>query len=121
MTSFAWRALIELAERLFAVDADEAICRTVINRAYYAAFNVARDTVERSGHVPNLHAHYHVWRWFNRPEATLPMKRLGQIGSRLSSVRTKADYEADTTLTGGDARLALRDARRLIDTLSEGH
>lgn len=118
MTPFAWRSLLDLAERLLVYDPDDAVIRTVINRAYYAAFNVARDIVEQSEQVPNLRAHNRVWRWFARHESGPPMERLGQIGFRLSNLRRQADYEAEAMLTVADAQHAMREARHLVDSLS---
>jgi len=121
MTPFDFRLLLDLAERLLADDSDEAVVRTVINRIYYPAFNVARDVVSQSEQVSHHRAHNHVWRWYVHHEAGLPMERLGQIGFRLSRLRRQADYDATATLTVRDARRALGAARRLIHDISAIH
>jgi len=121
MTPFDFRLLLDLAERLLTDDSDEAIVRTVINRIYYAAFNVAREVVAQDEQVSNHRVHDRVWRWYVDHDAGLPMERLGHIGFRLSRMRRQADYDATATLTVRDARRALRAARRLIESISEIH
>ena len=105
MTPFDWRFFLQLADWLderLATDAtipgDEAGPRTVISRAYYAAFHVARAFVDgqvRAGDLlwPGTHRSIHdkVWEALKaHPDSTIV--DLANKGERLKQLRTEADY-----------------------------
>lgn len=115
--SFNWAELVALAERWDALGpVDEATERAIISRAYYGAFNSARDRLGAriSG---NISIHFQVIQAYKASNDKLERT----VGSWLDSLRrqrVKADYEADFNPRGAGKR-ALTEARKVLDKLSQ--
>lgn len=58
---FDWDEFFALAERLDMEGADEATQRTIISRAYYAAYHAASAFVRAKGLLRVSHSHATVW------------------------------------------------------------
>ena len=88
---FDWRAYRDLAESL-AQQGSEASRRSAISRAYYAAFNVAREFLEWEADekIRDEGAHATVWR---RPrKGGRSRKPVGMAGKGLQYDRENSDY-----------------------------
>ncbi len=91
---FSWASYLDFARTVAAwPDADEAALRSVISRAYYAAFHATKDLLlARGDAIPRKDAHSAVWTRckFHRGRE---LKPIGRDGFRLLRCRVKADYE----------------------------
>jgi len=103
-----------LARNLYkdALPLDSALARTCINRAYYAAFLVARDASKNKSESSMIHTqiidHY--------------KKKNRQIGNKLSDLfirRKKADYSLGDTITNRDSGIALNQAKEILEALGK--
>ncbi len=111
---FDWQQFLVYAQSVDLQSASEAALRTVVSRAYYAAYWKARRRVERQHFVvPRQNAHQEVWdRYASVKNADgTPLKELGES---LKSKRANADYEAKPPIKPRDAELAIADAADLI-------
>jgi uncharacterized protein (UPF0332 family) len=93
----------ELAGEITAASGEEAKNRSAVSRAYYAAFNKAREVLEvKDGlTVPKQNTHQYVISQFQNNSSPCRQK----IGNRLRvlrSYRNQADYENKFTLTAKD-------------------
>ncbi len=117
MTEFDWSAYLDVAERLYAEDADEATLRTCISRAYYATFHAARRHVRQHVDVPRPHAHRFVWRWYTAHSSS-NLRNLGHLGLRLSQLRNGADYDGTIHPSPREVREVLDRAAGFLTTLA---
>lgn len=110
---------LSLADRLLSEAADEVIQRLAINRAYYAAFLVAREyIVQRDGAANPPRGR----RWGSHEQVIFSVgivpdpsaRSIRKTLFRLKRLRTSADYDLDYTNASEDVARALRDARRVI-------
>ena len=121
MTPFDWRGFLELADWLdqrldddATVPGDDAGHRTVVSRAYYAAFHVARAFVDahvRDGSLQwpatRRSLHDKVWEALTtHPDPAVTA--LANKGERLKQYRTEADY----SLAPNKGRGAIADQAR---------
>lgn len=116
---FDWADYLTLADELASRTGDEAAERTAVNRAYYAAFGVARRHLIRSGvAIPRIGAaHTHVWTSFHdTPDLT--QRRIANLGRRLLRRRRRADYDDPYPALSADAPLAVAWARRVLTDLA---
>lgn len=93
---FDWQEFLNLAENLLLTNTDAAR-RTAISRAYYSAFNVARERAERNNCAfaadEDGGMHKKCWSVYRRgPDPNC--KQLGIDGSRLAELRVRADYKS---------------------------
>jgi uncharacterized protein (UPF0332 family) len=115
------RDFIALAGRLAAVSAaDEAAFRTVVGRAYYGAFHVARSFLVELGFPPvgNANVHGFVRRYLSgsgHPEACLAASELGD----LQMARNRADYNLEDPHVASRAYaiLCVERAHRVVSLL----
>jgi uncharacterized protein (UPF0332 family) len=117
---FDWLSLLEYAEERVACRS-QFMRRLVINRAYYAAFHVARGGLRDLG-VADADARFHrrLWRHFERASGAAPgqsraWQMIGEIGAGLHAERTRADYESHATWSADDCARIVADARSLVD------
>jgi hypothetical protein len=114
------REYLELAKQVRSLPRSEGNDRAAIGRAYYAAFLVTREYIERSRVV----AHPPVGkRWGSHETVIFTVGAIRAPGVRgvqkrlfrLKKLRTLADYDLHYAHAERDAGRALRDAERVID------
>ena len=118
--AFDFAELYALASWLHATQTEphaEAIKRTIIGRAYYAALICARDftgatTIGPQGHKMVVNA------------LKLRNSRAGNNLDTLRQIRHKADYEASASISDRDVGIALRNALIVLNatgkTIADG-
>lgn len=122
--SFDWQKYLYLAKELAGnpvknMESDEAKVRSSISRAYYAAFNIAKDFAFNSSQPPDRDAennHREIRVWF-QSRTNKQYKRIGVDLNRLRISRNKADYERDMGLLKGSKEAndhALKTAERIV-------
>ncbi len=112
--SFDWIHFISLAQILYR-DAHrlgdrEACLRSVISRAYYGAFGLAREKAVREGGVRLSHTsedHGKIIRFF-RKSTDRDYQKIGLALDRLRQQRNKADYEGQFPDLEQQTKLALK-------------
>jgi hypothetical protein len=107
-----------LAGRLAAAsNPTEATCRTVISRAYYGAFHIARRALEDIG-VKVGSNHGHVWRLLQVSGDEI-VEDAGDMLTGLHSERVHADYHLDSGERADivAARLAVEKAQEIVRLL----
>ena len=117
---FDWMSLLEYAEER--IDCrSQFMRRLVINRAYYAAFHVARSGLRHLG-VADADSRFHrqLWSHFERARGAAPhearaWRMIGEIGAHLHAQRTRADYESGAVWSAGDCARVVADARSLVN------
>jgi uncharacterized protein (UPF0332 family) len=90
--AFEWEDYLVLAEDL-STDNDEAALRSAVSRAYYAAFNIARDFLSINGFVVSENkasVHHEVWNEYERRGDT--WATVYKYGDALKKQRRDADY-----------------------------
>jgi uncharacterized protein (UPF0332 family) len=119
---FAWRELLDIADALAELKlrvSQEALFRSAISRAYYAAFGTARAQagILRASTRKSAAEHGEL--------ATFYAKRFGDDGeqiaallNRMRTFRNAADYDATFDDAGAICEITLRDAHELIDLLA---
>lgn len=120
--SFNWSDYHRLAENLLnnphPPDLEEAICRSAISRAYYAAFWAAREIAAREG-APLIQGggdHGVVKRYFKQHREDTCYK-IGVALERLLNNREKADYKALETINRKLAQASVKDAAFVLETI----
>jgi uncharacterized protein (UPF0332 family) len=74
----------------------EAEWRSAVTRAYYAAFHVARDLLQRCGFVVPQGEQAHAYLWLSLSNSNHPdVKLAGGDLNYLRSLRNRADYDLD--------------------------
>jgi hypothetical protein len=116
--SFDWTGFLGLADEL-ALRAEEAAKRTAISRAYYFAFNLAYARAERTAGPKPRDKSFHEWCWNKYIQSTdMRCRQIGLSGSRLKSLRVKADYKPNDGPRIADAvARAIADARSISGDL----
>ncbi len=113
------RDYLALTARSLAEFFDEATQRSAINRAYYAAFLVAREYVDQRGGTANP-PRGRRWGSHERVIFSIGMvrhpaaKRIRRSLFDLKKLRTSADYDLGYTDAGNDVAKALQDAAEVI-------
>ncbi|MGB5098432.1 MAG: hypothetical protein WBN82_11030 [Porticoccaceae bacterium] len=115
--AFDWAEFLAFSERLYArADRDEATERTIISRAYYSAFGIARTQLgDRVAGRQSIHKKV-IDTYKNSDD-----RNERQLGSKLDSLRlrrVKADYETNYTPENNTER-ALQEARGILRQLGE--
>ena len=95
---FDWHAYLRLSRLLAAAGRflkSEAVLRTSISRAYYAAFCVARNRLaheEQKDPDKIIYKHSKVWKAYKN-SSNKGSQSIGKIGVRLKRKRENADYQ----------------------------
>ncbi|MEO8905502.1 MAG: HEPN domain-containing protein [Polyangiaceae bacterium] len=108
-----------MAEKL-AADGGDSQLRSAISRAYYSAFNTARQFLQRESiSVPkDGQAHDFVWKQLKQPGRTRLLLGAGNNGERLKARRTKADYRDEFTGLESESKQAIDEARQILKALA---
>lgn len=117
---FDWGTFLDLAEKL-AGESDESCQRSAVSRSYYAAFCSARNFLhDEKTYIPRNSGvdHKKVWDHFQR-SSNKDRKRIGQYGSSLKKMRTKADYVNEWSRLHVSIVHAPRKARAILSDLQK--
>lgn len=116
--SFDWSNYLHLAKSL-STALDEASQRSSISRAYYAAFNIARQYVMQNhpgADIPNDgRAHEKVWQELKK--GVRQEKAAAVNGERLKQSRGNADYKQIGLSLPADVTTAIAWAESIINNL----
>jgi hypothetical protein len=119
------RVLLRVAATLDKT-AGEASKRSVINRAYYAAFGEASEYAGRRGYTRagGGPPHRRVWEFVAQIEDGDRRRRARRLavsshGQILQELREKADYRLGTTIGRDEPAEARRYAKRIIEELDQ--
>jgi hypothetical protein len=90
---FDWREFLIIAHEL-RTDQRESAQRTCLGRAYYYVYNLGLEMAQQMRWPkPRRSLHKALWGWCQRhPDENI--KQLGNIGSRMHSLRIDSDYKA---------------------------
>ena len=121
--NFDWSTYLAVARHLlsapFATEHQEAVLRSSISRAYYAAFCIARNYVRRAIPVPHTgQAHAVVWDYLRNqddPRAQLVARK----GVRLKTHRRKADYDDEVVGLRALAEQGIRLSQEVIRSIGK--
>ena len=100
------------------INSGEVRRRTIISRAYYAAYHKAQDSAKNLGYLydPNAGAGIHehlIWFFKRYPDSNF--QYAGRLLSTLRTRRTEADYWLRNAPSPTDAREAIEEAEHLMD------
>ncbi len=117
--SFDWQHYLELAEYMNTTvsefPCEEAGCRTIASRAYYAVYRAARKYIWAADGVC-LFEHWKVQEHLKRVPANRARCRIGLQLTRLHQIRKKADYDDDLhELPTNMASKALSQAKKISE------
>lgn len=118
MPLFDWTKYLDLAKNL-STSSEEALLRSAISRAYYAAFNQARDyCISHDIYIPrSTDSHQVVWNAFLGQGRHL--RGVHKNGDLLRARRVKADYEADPiTRLSDEVKQAIHESELVLSYLS---
>jgi len=105
----------------FGASRDEASVRSVVSRAYYAAFNCAKAYVFAKGWTLRRRKipHGDVWALFQHRERTQAERDVGDVGMSLMDDRQEADYEPTAPQCSQKVcDNALKAARQILENLN---
>lgn len=131
--SFEWQYYLRLAQRLyselqgssngdtFSSHETEALCRTVVSRAYYAVYCLARNYAqEHDGYESHGNDHRELQNHFTQNTSLKLKCRIGNQLRQLHQSRIKADYFDELTESAiNSASKALSQASRIHDNLKD--
>ena len=111
---FDGRSFFHVGEYLLPHISDEAVARTVVGRAYYAAFHAGRALAERTGHplARGPAGHRQLGERLAKIEPAV-----AEDLNRLRRLRNEADYDTTMTDPQSAAVIAMDLARAVIDSL----
>lgn len=118
---FRWTDYLTLASALAKVGkCGEAAQRSVISRAYYAAFHVAMGLLTRNGFQPRRTGddHHRVWRAYREGKGTgRERKQIARMGFGLLYDRVESDYRMPFQRGRVEDKVqeALMTARHIVD------
>ncbi len=117
---FNWANYLKLADNLLEQD-NEAAFRSAVSRAYYAAYNRARQKLIEEGLTYRADPsepskHKAVWDDY-RNTADNTRRKVGNDGDRLRRSRAEADYNASTSVTQTHARIRVNNAKELYTSI----
>jgi hypothetical protein len=108
---FDWREFLIIAHGL-RTDPRESAQRTCLGRAYYYVFSLGLEMARQMGwSKPQRSVHTALWKWCERHSDT-NIKRLGNLGFRMHSLRIDSDYRACPL---SDAQAVQKQLRRARD------
>lgn len=100
---------------------DESRRRAAISRAYYAAFNVAKQFAESQDvHIDTFGkgGHARVWDAYTQDNPLSDdLKFLTTVGHRLKRLRVRADYEGDARVGQSELKRGISEAEKIINKL----
>jgi uncharacterized protein (UPF0332 family) len=116
---FTWYDFLDLADRITKISFDnieEAKCRTIISRAYYACYHKALDLLKEKYHfVPSgEHKHKEVLdtlRYYN--------SSLADEFSNLLDDRTTADYTVEKRIDIKKAKMVVLQSKQVFTAIKE--
>jgi len=118
MPLFDWSNYLALAKDL-SESSDEAVLRSAISRAYYAAFNQAKDYCLSHDIYIARHTDSHQVVWNAFLERGRLSKGIQHNGDLLKKKRVQADYEADPIPRLSDvAKQAIHECELVLSYLS---
>lgn len=95
----------------------EACARTIVNRAYYAAYLATREAIRSAYGNPRFDVgHTALAKAFSKDSDT-DVAKIGQRLDTLRILRSTADYHPDRTVDINTARLRVRDAQFILTAL----
>lgn len=100
-------SLVDYAQSLFGKNMNEVTRRTVVNRAYYGAFLVARDLAgitQKRGVHQKVIDHY-----------LMQSNSIGNQLKTLRNLRNQADYSMNSTIVYQDTDLCCKTAKKVIE------
>lgn len=121
--SFSWSHYLNLAQELAEISGKpsnkEAKLRAALSRAYYAAFNIARDHLRyKEGRtIPADDAHWYIINQFKNSRDKIRVD-IGFELDRLRRLRNRADYDSDFVLLPRQTQKAVKDAEKVISKLT---
>lgn len=115
--SFNWIAFLDFSKGLQGKN-DEAACRTVVSRSYYAAFHTSRIFLEShfSYQLPQKDIHKAVMVEMTQKE-DLKISKMGRQLERLRRKRNEADYKDNASINSKTAEAAIVEAEGIINDL----
>lgn len=100
---------------------DESRRRAAISRAYYAAYNVAKEFAEMQGvHIDTYSkgGHANVWNAYTQDsQLSDTLASLTKDGHRLKRLRVRADYEGDVRVGQSELERGIGQAEKIINKL----
>lgn len=111
-----WAGYLALAERL-SHEQEEASLRSAVSRAYYSAYNTARQQVCAKEPMFSFRDddHWKVWEWYSKQPGR--GAQVQTIGQALRSLRNRADYDRLSNYKA-EAESAVRKAKQLLMLLA---
>ncbi len=118
--AFRWEEYFELAKKINETFKGEAARRTVISRAYYSMFCLARDCIGYKNAVKikgwEDSVHKKVIRELKRKNYD-DFKKAGRKLDSLRQLRIVSDYDTDTEITKKDVEFAISLAKEIYNLL----
>jgi len=110
--AFDWIEYLNLATEL-STHPDEASQRTAVSRAYYFAYNIAKDRAiaNQYSQPEDGSSHDNLWALYNRNSSSDGCKRLALLGGRMKRKRVIADYRQHFSRINEELAGVLEDAR----------
>lgn len=123
---FEWIQFLRLAQRMkgYAYDVPTPECenRTITNRAYYGAYNLAKAYIDevspshfRDGHP----THSNVRDWFRGKHDDEDLKQIGRLLSKSYNRRHAADYNADSKSFADESAKVIYWAEQIVRTIRD--
>lgn len=103
---------------------NETRCRTVIGRAYYAAYHALSQAAVTAGYRYTTEnnrppgSHENLIHWCRSQPAVPALKMAGRILADIKTWRVRADYKLTDPVTYDNALVCLDNAQALIDDLA---
>jgi uncharacterized protein (UPF0332 family) len=123
---FEWSSVLDLAEELAGRDATsevaEAAWRAGASRAYFAAYNAAKDYLAdlEGWRTPRVDSHQELFKYLEGLQSHSKMHRqVAAVLGRLRNARNSADYDREPSFRQVAARQAILDARKTLDLVDE--
>lgn len=95
----------------------EALLRSAVSRAYYAAYHADLISARKrgfAGSIPGYGSHEALWEgWFGQRQD----EETAALGYAMKRERVRADYRLRETFSPKGAQIAIADARRLIQRI----
>ena len=120
---FNWKDFLVIADNYSQDDLGEAYNRTGISRAYYAAYNIAKDYAEKEHLLKEedvsgkrLRSHEKVWRGLKSSQ-NQKIRLAGMFGDSLRATRVDADYNNGAAVSCFRLKDACSQARKIIESL----
>lgn len=107
-----------------AARSNETRCRTVIGRAYYAAYHALLQAASAAGYRYTTEnnrptgRHENLIHWCKSQKTAPALKMAGRILADIKTWRVRADYKLIDPVTYDDALVCLDNAQTLIDDLA---